>query len=150
MERLNVLGLDLYPALRFDYLPGYFGRVWFDGSLPDAADGWLRAAGSLSTLAVALLSQLVLWARPPRRRWLLLALIGFCFSWVDVFWHTALALLGWRGMMYAETYSALVALGAPGWLTAGAIFGVTAALPAATIVRLRRLARGRRASVAQE
>ena len=145
VERLNVLGLDLYPELRFDNSPGYYGRVWLDRSLPDTADHWMRAAGSLGTLLVALACQAWLWTKPPGRKSVQLLVIGFCFSWLDIFWHTSLALLGRRSMMYAESYNALVALGAPGWLVSAAIVVTSALLLAATIVRWRMLWRGARA-----
>jgi hypothetical protein len=141
VERLNVLGLDLYPSLRFEHASGYFGRVWLDRSLPEIADHWMRSAGSLSTLGLALIFQAALWARPPRRRWMQLLVVGFCFSWLDVFWHTSLALLGWRSMMYAEAYSALVALGAPAWALSAAILLISGLLLAATIIRWRMLGR---------
>jgi hypothetical protein len=144
VERMNVLGVDLYPRLRIDYQAGYFGRVWFSRGLSYPQDEWMRAAGSLSTLAVAMACQAALWLRPSQRRWLQTLIVGFCFSWLDIFWHTSLALLGRRSMIYAEAYSALVALGVPRLALSAAIFGVSGLLLAATMMRWRMLRRAAR------
>lgn len=141
IEEVNVVGLNVYPVLRLHYQPGKFGYVRFDHKLPYPQVEYMRLAGSLSTLAVALLAQGVLWAKPPRRTWPRLIVIAFCFSWIDVFWHTLLALLGLRSRAFAEAYNALVALGAPGWLVSMAVVGISALLLILTLVRWRWLIR---------
>jgi hypothetical protein len=141
VAEVNVVGLTVYPALGFVYRPGFLGYVRFDRVLPAPQGQYVRMAGSLSTLAVALLAQAILWIAPPRRTWLRLIGIAGCFMWLDVAWHTALTLVGLRSMAYAETYSALVALGTPPWLAAGTLLGVPLALLALTLICWRRIAR---------
>jgi hypothetical protein len=142
IEEVNVVGLNIYPALRLHYQQGKFGYVRFDRTLPYPQVEYMRLAGSLSTLVVALLAQGILWSKPPRRRtWPRLIAIAFCCSWIDTFWHTLLALLGLRSTTYAEAYNALVALGASGWLVSMAVVGISALLLILTLVRWRQLVR---------
>lgn len=140
VEEMNVLGLNVYPALRFHYRPGFFGYVRLDRSLPHPQVEYMRMAGSLSTLAVALLAQAILWAAPPRRAWPRLVVIGFCFSWIDIAYHTLPVLVGWRSTISAEAYSALIAVGAPDWMVGMAVIAVSVVLLTLTLVRWRRLA----------
>jgi hypothetical protein len=141
VERINVLGIDLYPALRVNPVPGSFGRVWYDYWLPVPQSFYASAAGSLGTLAVALLAQALFWAVPPRRTWSRLVVTGFCFSWLDIFYHSWPALVDERSLAHAEAYWALVALGAPRWLLNMAIAGLSVALLVLTGVRWWRLVR---------
>lgn len=137
VEEMNVVGLNIYPALHIHYQLGKFGYVRFDRALPYPQAEYMRMAGSLGTLMGALLAQGVLWGRPPRHISLRFIVIAFCFSWIDLFWHTSFALLGLRSKAYAETYNALVALGAPGWLVSMAVVGISALLLILTLVRWR-------------
>ena len=141
VEEMNVLGLDIYPALRVHYRPGYYGYVRFDRRLPSPQVELMAAAGSLSTLAVALLAQVVLWINPPRRRWLRLLVIGFCFSWLDLLYHT-LPTMGLRPPFFAlrlveraEAYNALVALGLPAWWLGAAVVAISLMLLVLTLAR---------------
>jgi len=138
---VNVVGLTLYPALRFGHQPGFLGYVRFERALPSPQSQYVSIAGSLSTLVVGLLAQAVLWLVPPRRMWS--RLIGFaaCFLTLDVAWHTMVMLLGLRSASYAETHTALVALGALPWLAAGMTLGVPLVSLALTPITWRRLIR---------
>lgn len=128
VTQLNVLGMDLYPTLCINYRPGYFGYVSFDRPLPYPQVEYISAAGSLSTLMVALLAQVILWIAPLRRVWPRLVTVGFCFSWIDILYHTWPVLMGSQNTARAEAYLALTELGAPGWLIGGAVVGVSALL----------------------
>lgn len=141
VAELNVLGLTLYPSLYFAPRPGYFGYVRFDAPLPAPRVQYMQMAGSLSTLALALLAQAVLWLGPPRRTGLRLINSAACFMWVDVVWHTVPVLLGRRESGYAETFTALVTLGVPRWLAAGVLLGISLTLLVLTLTRWWRLAR---------
>jgi hypothetical protein len=142
VKEINVLGLNLYPVPRFHVWPGYLGYVRFEGALPHRqADLYVTMAGSLGTLVTALLAQVALWMRPPRRVWPRLILTGVCFFWVDILWHTSLTLVGLRDRSYAEAYDALIALGAPGWLVGTATISISALLLGLTLLRWWRLAR---------
>jgi hypothetical protein len=142
VTEMNVLGLNLYPRLRFHVQPGYFGYVLFEGAMPHRQAGqYMTMAGSLSTLAVAVLALAVFWVWPPRRTWPRLILTAFCFSWVDLLWHTSFALVGLRDRSFAETYSALVALGAAEWLAGTATIGISILLLVLTVLRWRQLVR---------
>jgi len=140
VEEMNVLGLNVYPALRVRYRPGFYGYVRLDRLLPHPQVEYMRMAGSLGTLAVALLAQAILWAAPPRRAWPRLVVIGFCFSWIDIVYHTLPVLVGSRSTISAEAYSALVAVGASDWMVGMAVIGVSGLLLTLTLVRWRRLA----------
>ena len=139
ITEMNVLGLDVYPDPRVHYRPGFYGYVRFDRSLPYPQVEYMRMAGSLSTLAVALLAQAALWVAPPRRTWPRLAVTGFCFSWIDLFYHTLPVLLGRQSSGSAEVYNSLVALGVPGWVVGAAVVGVSVLLLILTLVRWRQL-----------
>jgi len=141
VTEMNVLGLNIYPALRVNYRPGFYGYVQFERSLPYPQVEYMRVAGSLSTLAIAIVAQVILWIAPLRRAWLRLVVIGFCFSWIDLFYHTLPVLLGRPSPSSAEVYNGLVALGVPGWLVGVAVLGVSIALLTLTLLRWRRLAR---------
>ena len=141
VTEVNVVGLTVYPAPGFAYRPGFLGYVRFDRALPAPQGQYVRMAGSLSTLAAALLAQAILWIAPPRRTWLRLIGIAACFMGLDIAWHTALVLLGLRNAPYAETYGALVALGTPARMAAGILLGVPLVLLALTLIRWRWLVR---------
>jgi hypothetical protein len=136
---MNVLGLDVYPDPRVHYRPGFYGYVRFDRSLPYPQVEYMRMAGSLSTLAVALLAQAALWVVPPRRTWPRLAVTGFGFSWMDLFYHTLPILLGRQNSGTAEVYNSLVALGVPGRVVGASVIGISVALLILTLARRRQL-----------
>lgn len=135
VTEMNVVGLTLFPKLRVHYELGRFGYVAFDRGLPFRQDTIMRMAGSLSTLALALTAQITLWLGPLRQTGPRLLVTGFCFSWLDLFLHTTLAVVGWKPMAYAEAYNALMAIGAPDWLVVSAVIGVSALLLALTGAR---------------
>lgn len=147
LTHLNVLGLDLFPSLRWAPEPGYYGYMSYEGDLTPVQHGLFDLAGSLSTLGAAVAAQLGLWLTHPRRgaaRWGMLTL---CFFWLDILTHT-LPTLGIPAYLFfgartitasAEAYLAAVSLGMPGWLFQALTIGVSITLLTLTVVRWKLL-----------
>jgi len=137
----HMLGLDLYPKLRWVGWQGMFGSV--DGTPLPA--GWRRQivhiGGSLSTTLVAAIALFLLWKRP-RTGLAKLVLVSLSLWWLDLFiytlptWGIGQSIL-WGGM-YAEPYEAAVALGVPGPLFQLAVLAVAVYFSLALYRILRR------------
>ena len=147
LQELNVLLFDLYPAFRFHYVPGYYGYVRFDRHLAPPYSEMMSAAGSLSTLLVALLAQALIWFRLPCHLLPRLLAFGFSFSWLDLLYHT-LPTMSWQPPFFArqvaeraEAYNALVTLGLPGWWLGAATLGISLLLFGLTATRGLKLLR---------
>ncbi len=54
--RVNVIGLDVWPAFRLNVQPGYWGRIWWQGQLAPPQRAWVSLSGNLATLAVSLVA----------------------------------------------------------------------------------------------
>lgn len=141
LVRLNVLGVQLYPALAWDFQPGYFGRIWWQGQLTPGQRAWELLAGNLATMAVSA-AALPLYLRLHPRGLAHTALLTLSLFFLDTLAHT-LPTLGLPMYLFfgrrsveavSEGYLAAVALGAPGWAFQAAIIGY-ALLAAALIGR---------------
>lgn len=143
LTRLNVLGLDLFPSLRWAPIPGYYGYMDYAGDLSPSERAFADLAGSTATFGVAVAAQLRLWLTRPQRgiaRWVNLAL---CFFWLDILTHTlptlvipAYLFVGKRTLSpSAEAYLAAVLLGMPGWLFKVLTVGGSSGLLALTAAR---------------
>ena len=116
-EKLHMLGMNLYPRIKWVGWQGIYGYV--DGT--GVAEGWrmhvIGLCGSLSTAIVAGIALYLLWKKP-RRGFFRLALISISLWWLDLFTYT-LPSIGIRrsifwGRKFSEPYEAAVALGCPG------------------------------------
>jgi len=142
LVRLNVLGVQLYPALAWDFQPGYFGRIWWQGQLTPGQRAWELLAGNLATMAVSVVAlPLYLCLRP--RKLAHTALLSLSLFFLDTLAHTlptfGLPMYLFFGRRSVETvsegYLAAIALGAPGWVFQAAIVGY--ALLAAVLIGRR-------------
>ncbi len=128
--RLNVLGVQLYPALDWDLQPGYWGRIWWQGHLMPGQRAWELLSGNLATLTVSIVA-LPLYLRCPWRGLARTALLTLSFFFLDALLHTlptfGLPMYFLFGRRDAETvsegYQAAVALGLPGWVFQVAVVG---------------------------
>ena len=141
LDEMNVVALNLYPTLRLNYIPGYFGWVRYSPSLLSPEAEYVSAAGSLNTMTIAVLAQITFWVRPPRRTWSRLVVTSFCLWWIDAVWHTSAFMLNLRSDSHAEMYNALVALGGPEGLVKTAVLGLSALLLTLTAARWWQLTR---------
>lgn len=128
--RVNVLGVQLFPTLAWDFQPGCFGRIWRRGQLAPDQRAWVLLAGNLVTTMVSMLALwLYLWRRP--RGLARTALITLSLFFLDTLSHTLptfglpmYLLFGRRSIeAVSEGYLAAVALGVPGWAFQVAIVG---------------------------
>lgn len=149
LTRLNVLGLEFLPSLRWQPMPGYYGYMTYQGDLTPVQDSLVSLAGSLATFSTAVVAQLVLWLIKPRPGAGRLAVLALCFFWLDILTHT-LPTLGIPAYLFfgsrtltpaAEAYRSAVALGMPGPLFQVLAVGLSLALLALTLFRWHRLAR---------
>lgn len=147
LTRLNVLWLEIVPAIRWNPIPGFYGYMSYAGDLSPRAQDLVELVGSLSTFGVAVTAQAGLWLACPRRgiaRWMMLTL---CFFWLDILTHTlptlgvpAYLLFGARTITSsAEAYLAAVSLGMPGWLFQALVIGLSIALLVLTLIRWKLL-----------
>lgn len=136
---VEVLGVAIWPQLRWRGCPDGFGRCSVAG-IPTKTRWHLHClAGSLSTWCVSAIAGALLWVR----RWRGLArVIMVCLSlwWFDVLTYT-LPSWGLRRFIFwyrvpAEPYNAAVALGIPGPLFQAFAVGTSVCLVGALAARL--------------
>lgn len=128
--RLNVLGVQIYPSLAWDFQMGYFGRVWWRGQLTSGQRAWVLLAGNLATMAVSFVALLILLWRQFRGL-MHTALLTLSFFFLDTLAHTLptfglpmYLLFGRRDVeSISEGYLAAVSLGVPGWTFQMAVVG---------------------------
>ncbi len=139
--RLHVLGVDLWPQLRWDGWSGGYGSIRVTGIPTQTGKKVYRLAGSLSTWCVSVVAVSLLWLRSWRG---LPRAVMVCLSlwWIDLLSYT-LPSWGLRrsilwGGVYSEPYEAANALGIPGPLFQAFAVGTSTLLLAALILRLVR------------
>jgi hypothetical protein len=128
--RLNVLGVQIYPSLAWDFQMGCFGRVWWQGQLTSGQRAWVLLAGNLATMAVSFVALLVLLWRQFRGL-TRTALLTLSFFFLDTLAHTLptfglpmYVLFGRRDVeSISEGYLAAMSLGVPGWAFQMAVVG---------------------------
>jgi hypothetical protein len=145
---LYILGFKLYPRLLWRPLPGYYGYVSPEDTLPAVQQQIFLLCGSLATLAAALSAQIILWATRPCRGMVRLALLTICFFWLDILTHTLptmgipayLFFGGYTVSQANEAYLAAVTLGMPATVFQASVVGVSLLLLVLTMFRWYRLA----------
>jgi len=128
--RLNVLGVQLYPALGWDLQPGYWGCIWWQGHLTPNQRAWELLSGNLATLTVSV-AALPLYLCRPWRGLARTALLILSLFFLDALLHTlptfGLPMYLFFGRRDTETvsegYQAAVALGLPGWVFQATVVG---------------------------
>ena len=128
--RLNVLGIQVYPSLVWDFQPGYFGRIWWQGQLTLRRQAGVLLSGNLVTMVVSFTALLLYLRRRPRGL-AHTALLTLSLFFLDTLAHTLptfglpmYLLFGRRSVeTISEGYLAAVALGVPGWVFQLAIVG---------------------------
>ena len=154
---LYILGFKLYPRLLWRPLPGYYGYVYYEDTLPMAQQQTLLLCGSLATFAVALIAQVALWITRPCRGRVRLAFLTLCFFWLDILTHTlptmgipAYLFFGARTVSQAaEAYLAAVALGVSPVIFQASVVGVSLLLLVLTMIRWYRLAQADRSELVE-
>jgi hypothetical protein len=128
--RLNVLGIQVYPSLVWDFQPGYFGRIWWQGPLAPRRRAGVLLSGNLVTMVVSF-TALLLYLRCRPRGLAHTALLTLSLFFLDTLAHTLptfglpmYLLFGRRSVeTVSEGYLAAVVLGVPGWVFQLAIVG---------------------------
>jgi len=144
VTRLEVLGFQVWPRIRWVGWQGRYGWCDYDGVEDARADAWVGLAGSGSTFVVAVLATVALWFA--RRVWLRRILIVLSLWWIDLLTYL-LPVFGLKrsilwGARYSEPYEAAVALGVPGALFVLLAFTGCAVLGAVTVCAVRRVRLG--------
>jgi len=144
---LHVLGLDMYPVLRWVGWQGQYGHCGVVGVRSPRREAVESLGGSVSTYLVAVGAHVLLLAR----RWgavgrLILAYLGIW--WIDMLTYT-LPTWGVRrsilwGGFYSEPYRAAVELGVPGLIFQGFVVSTSALMAAALVHGMVRRLRFRR------
>lgn len=146
--QLNVLGIQLYPSLGWDYQARYFGRIWWQGQLTSNQQAWVLLAGNLATMAVAF-TALLLYLRWRSNGLIGTILLTLSFFFLDTLTHTLptfglpmYLFFGRRSVeSVSEGYLAAVSLGVPGRVFQAMVVGyglLAAALIARKLWRERR------------
>lgn len=151
--RINVLGLDVWPQLRLDLQGGYWGRIWWQGTLTPVQRAWVGLSGNLATTAASVVALPLLWlpgtskkkagTDKPRPLLLRTTLVVLGLFFLDALLHT-LPTLGLPMYLFfgkrdpasvSEGYLAAQALGCPGPAFQGIV--VAYSLVAAGIITYR-------------
>lgn len=116
---VEVLGFDLYPAVRWDGWDGNYGSCDVDGVETETGRHLVSLGGSMSTWLVSVVAVVLLWLRR-WRPWPRAVFVLVGIWWIDLLTYT-FPVWGLRrsvlwGGRYAEPYEAAVALGVPGGL----------------------------------
>ncbi|HVP12294.1 MAG TPA: hypothetical protein VMV94_14040 [Phycisphaerae bacterium] len=145
ITHVRILGLDLWPEVRWCGLEMAYGRCQVDDIPTSTGEKICSLGGSLSTWCVAVAATILLWVRRWRRPWRTM-LIYLSIWWIDLLtyilptWGLRRSIL-WGGT-YSEPYEAAVSLGIPGAAVQVFVFGSSFLLAAALIVCLARDRRG--------
>ena len=139
ITKIHVLGVDLWPHVRWAGWQGYYGWCGVEGIESAAGDVWMGLAGSGSTWLVAVLATAALWLR----RWRGIARVALVYAslwWIDMATYVLPAFglrrsIFWGGV-YAEPYECALQLGINGPLFLTLVFASSALLAAALVWRL--------------
>ena len=154
--RVNVLGLQLYPSLAWDFQTGYFGRIWWRGQMTPDQRAWVSLSGNLATMLVSV-AALALYSRLRLRGAARTALLTLSFFFLDILAHTlpsfglpVYLIFGRRSVeSVSEGYLAAIALGLPGWVFQAAVVGY-ALLAVVLIIRTLRIGKQKEKKMAKE
>lgn len=146
---VHVLGLDLYPAVRWLGWQGHYGECDVEGIPTARREASMSLAGSASTWLVAVVANLLLVVRRWRPPWRII----LCFLsiwWIDILTYT-LPTWGFRrsilwGRRYSEPYDAAVALGIPGPVFQTFVVATSALMAAGLVREIVRQRRSRRSA----
>ena len=121
ITQVNVLGIQFYPTLVWEFHPGYFGWVHWNGSLGPQQMAFVTLNDSLSTWVVSVIA-LPLFLRVQRWYMMRIILLALSLYYLDIFVHTLPSLgiplhlaLGNRNLATLnDGYYAAQVLGIPG------------------------------------
>jgi hypothetical protein len=139
--RINVVGVDIWPDFRLNLEHGYWGRIWWRGTLTPVESAWVGLSGNLATMSASLAALPLLLYLPrgapasgqrgqiPRRPFVRTALVVLSLYFMDTLLHTLptlglpmYVLFGRRDpASVSEGYLSAQTLGCPGPVFQGAI-----------------------------